>query len=434
MGTTIRGKTRITPLLGTEAIPVNTLGNADGYVTAQDIANLVAATGGGIPVYNVRNAPYSAVGDGSTDDSTACQNAINACQAGGGGLVYFPPGVYALNTAGLLVTGSGVTLLGANQYATYLKVPHNAAYPGIELRGNSGSRNLIRHQYVQNMTVMMGPIDGSGAASSGTTPGIKVSYGVFQVIEDTNVFFFQTGIYGVVSNNLRTRSVFIVCETTTSTCYGVYLDNAGGLVTSNLSPKITYTEIDLAVSSGTKFGVYIGNGGGFQDFLIDHCETDDCTYGLYLDGGGASGATVGADCHVDHHIADQCIYGLVISNAGSTINTQIAVNDFYWSSAPSGVAAVAVITSAGVHIRGLQAFAVNGGDGVQFSASSAYCTVTDGQFNSTTNGVTSTSNCASLGVNGNTFMPGVTTPINLNGAAGCKGRGNISSGTLNDFG
>jgi len=48
---------------------------------------------------NVKNAPYNATGDGITDDTAAIQSAINAVGAAGGGVVFFPKGVYLCNGA-----------------------------------------------------------------------------------------------------------------------------------------------------------------------------------------------------------------------------------------------------------------------------------------------------------------------------------------------
>lgn len=47
---------------------------------------------------NVKNAPYNAKGDGVTDDATAIVAAVAALKAAGGGILYFPPGTYYLNT------------------------------------------------------------------------------------------------------------------------------------------------------------------------------------------------------------------------------------------------------------------------------------------------------------------------------------------------
>jgi hypothetical protein len=59
---------------------------------------------------NVQSPEFGAKGDGTTDDTTAIQAAINA--AGIGGVVYFPKGVY--RTSATLDLPRGVTLLGSH--------------------------------------------------------------------------------------------------------------------------------------------------------------------------------------------------------------------------------------------------------------------------------------------------------------------------------
>ena len=65
-------------------------------------------------VFNVME--YGAVGDLSTDDTTAIQAAIDACETANGGVVFFPnpPSGY-LTTAVLNVSGDGVTLQGQSR-------------------------------------------------------------------------------------------------------------------------------------------------------------------------------------------------------------------------------------------------------------------------------------------------------------------------------
>lgn len=66
-----------------------------------DPANpIVSATGSGFLSWiNVKESPYNAAGDGTTDDTTAIQDAIDAVLAAGGGTLYFPPGIYQIDGA-----------------------------------------------------------------------------------------------------------------------------------------------------------------------------------------------------------------------------------------------------------------------------------------------------------------------------------------------
>ena len=77
---------------------------------------------GGIPnrtavFANVKNAPYKAVGNGVVDDTSAIQNAINACPLDQ--VVYIPSGTYKI-TAPLRVK-SGITMRGDGMIKTVIK-------------------------------------------------------------------------------------------------------------------------------------------------------------------------------------------------------------------------------------------------------------------------------------------------------------------------
>lgn len=79
-----------------------------------DAVNKIEASFGTLTarnVYNVKAAPYSATGDGTTNDTTAIQAAIDAAEAAGGGIVYFPTATYICH--GLTIEGSNITLMGA---------------------------------------------------------------------------------------------------------------------------------------------------------------------------------------------------------------------------------------------------------------------------------------------------------------------------------
>jgi len=77
---------------------------------------------GGIPTYpvaiNVKNAPYNARGDGTTDDTAAIKQAITTCPAGSA--VYLPAGTYRL-TSQLTIDRKSIVLRGAGPTATFLK-------------------------------------------------------------------------------------------------------------------------------------------------------------------------------------------------------------------------------------------------------------------------------------------------------------------------
>jgi hypothetical protein len=61
---------------------------------------------------------FGAVGDGTTDDTTAIQTAITHVQSNGGGIVFIPAGTFKIT--GTLTITAAVRLLGAGRYTTVL--------------------------------------------------------------------------------------------------------------------------------------------------------------------------------------------------------------------------------------------------------------------------------------------------------------------------
>ncbi|MET0262100.1 MAG: LamG-like jellyroll fold domain-containing protein [Rariglobus sp.] len=151
----------------------NGLGGSVGEVAAPD--TLLARTGGtdsfalGMPwgadysgfaanVYDVKTdsrLPVKAIGDGITDDKTAIQNAINAANAAGGGVVHLPAGTYRVATFGGTGGGVGLTmksnvvLRGAGQTSTTL-----ALVPPASVTTHTGMISLPAGSSVMGISEM----------------------------------------------------------------------------------------------------------------------------------------------------------------------------------------------------------------------------------------------------------------------------------------
>lgn len=88
-------------------------------------------------LYNVKDAPYLAAGDGVTDDTAAINNALSAAGAAGGGIVYLPPGQYRITN--VLNVPGGVWFHGVGF------VPNEGAIPtGSVLFGANSGASMVR--------------------------------------------------------------------------------------------------------------------------------------------------------------------------------------------------------------------------------------------------------------------------------------------------
>lgn len=120
-----------------------------------------AKPGGLAPIFNPRS--FGATGDGKKLDTQAFNAAIDACHAGGGGLVYASPGIYLCGTIILksnvtLYLEAGCTVLGSTNTADFSNEPG----PG---GGDANQKHLIFARDAVNVSLAgPGRIDGQGPA------------------------------------------------------------------------------------------------------------------------------------------------------------------------------------------------------------------------------------------------------------------------------
>jgi len=122
----------------------NSAGNSiDFKVTAGGLTKTLAQWMGlisGSLIYNVKDPTYGATGDGTTDDATSIQAAIDAASAAGGGIVFLPPGTYSVETT-IDLKGT-VSLVGAGMASTVLTMNH-ASNGLITTNANTYQHDII---------------------------------------------------------------------------------------------------------------------------------------------------------------------------------------------------------------------------------------------------------------------------------------------------
>jgi hypothetical protein len=89
---------------------------------------------------DVTAATYGAVGDGSTDDTSAIQSAVDA--ADGGYTVYLPPGDYKVSTIALTASHTHITIRGAGRGASRLVQNTTSTSPLISFTGGADDNSI----------------------------------------------------------------------------------------------------------------------------------------------------------------------------------------------------------------------------------------------------------------------------------------------------
>ncbi|MCK9412658.1 MAG: hypothetical protein M0Q53_10175 [Prolixibacteraceae bacterium] len=133
-----------------------------GYGTQMSFATLADN------IINVKNQPYNATGNGSTDDTEAIQAAINACVSGG--TVFVPDGTYMIQQkfygSGNNSNGNGRWLEGGVELKSNMTFKMSSGAVLKEITNNSGSYAIINIRKAQNVNVIGGTVQGDRATHS----------------------------------------------------------------------------------------------------------------------------------------------------------------------------------------------------------------------------------------------------------------------------
>jgi Pectate lyase superfamily protein len=194
--------------------------------------------------YNVKDPAYGAVGDGTTDDTTAIGLAITAATATGG-IVFFPPGNYKISSA--LVLPSYTIIQGAGDHASTITQTSTTldCFTGVDIT-NISIRDIK----------LVGPASGSGhgvnftRSANGALPllnfenlnisnfgsdGIALSNPIVTTMRRVDCLFnggYGFNIYGVIGGASGTSVSMTSCYANTNTTAGYRFYN---MVYSSLS-------------------------------------------------------------------------------------------------------------------------------------------------------------------------------------------------------
>lgn len=220
----------------------------------------------GSEVYNVK--AYGAVGDNSTDDTTAIQSAITAAVAAKG-VVFFPAGTYKITTA-LQVTGDGVMLAGAGPAASVINVASAAINGVVFSDGTVHYRNAIRD---------------IGFTSSVTkNAGSAIDLNYVQQFDCRNVYI-EKQFTGITIEQLCSI-VYIdsvqIRDTIAST--GIGIDCKGDSTHTTGDIYLSKIVMDNVVTAQPLAGIRLLHSGGM---IVSQCEIIHCGINLFINPGSS---------------------------------------------------------------------------------------------------------------------------------------------------
>lgn len=224
-----------------------------------DLADWNAAhVGNSLGWYNVRD--YGAVGDGSTDDTTALLAALDAAFAAPGGTMYLPPGDYKV-TAVITPTSTDsgeVRIMGGGRPQSFLDGTNGdpTAKQGAVIRTTSTTADVIKFAPATNKRVLVTISNLTVAGNSAGTTGHGIHF---------------DGSAGSILPTLQNVSVIGAKQ------HGVFYD--GGVFES------AWYDVRVDDCGGTGFKAAL-NGNLPGETRLYGCVFNVCDVGIDLAGGG----------------------------------------------------------------------------------------------------------------------------------------------------
>jgi Pectate lyase superfamily protein len=294
--------------------------------------------------FNVRG--YGATGDGLTDDSGPIVRAINAAGSAGGGIVFFPSGIYKVLMQSLVLP-KGVRLVGASRLGSVIL----AAMSGdaVLVAGSSCGVEDLRFRSAPSRTT--GAYIRNWSTSS--------SFGSYLLIRGC---WFDKGydcIVGDYSQDLSIENCNLSGFSHRGVSLGINGRNAFRSPMGNT--YVSKCEISSNQASADA-GIYVREHGGLFVSQVDIYNTGA---GIVLDSNPDGSGIVWT--FLDQVQCDSCARDGLVANGGGPVNGLFASNSWFSSNANSGINIGSSNTVSGVQLTGCQIFA-NGGAGVNLQS------------------------------------------------------------------
>lgn len=220
----------------------------------------------GSQVFNVK--AYGATGNGTTDDTTSIQNAINAANTAGGGIIFFPVGTYLISTA--LSAYSNLTFRGVSSNSSIIHQSSTTAH-GLLFNNTSASAG-ITNVMIENLA-FNGPTSGTGHGIYLENTGASSTYPPFSYFTLLNVQIDNFGGYGFNAESLIVSSLQNVAVHICGN--GFYLNGAAHGTYSTISTSVSFINTYAHACTGIGYNITYST---YISFLGTAADANDTSY------------------------------------------------------------------------------------------------------------------------------------------------------------
>lgn len=358
------------------------------------------------PAFYVNDPTYGAKCDGSTNDATAIQAAINAAQSNGSGTVVIPQGTCIIGST-LTITASFVGIQGQFTDGSVIQLS-TAAGDIIDITGAS----KLASNFVSYLDLKR-----SVAGNAGTSALKLTNVGTSTI---SNVVAYDSdNIFNQPSSDNNIKYYNVRCLATL------------GAVTNcfNIASSVS-TVIQDVISFGTSFAITNAiNLNPGSDINTDRFNVSS--------NGGTVTITGATDVHMLDFVSEAAQSAAAVTISGLGAGGQISFTDFHIRN--SAGPAISVTNSTGVQFTGGEIVCFNSGNCVSASGTSQADQFVGNSFRCAAGTNTCTLLSLSGGVSditvtGNTFTAPVGTPFNIALSVTGSTKNTIVGNTINGFG
>jgi hypothetical protein len=249
-----------------------------------------------MPVANVKHGDYGAIGDGSTDDRQAIQDAIDEVEGEGGGIVWIPEGTYKIGTPGLDIgaVAGNVILMGVGN-SSILKTDHVSSNI-LSLGDGSTTRSGIT---VRDLKFTSSVTRSGGAA-------IDLNKVSLCTLENINIASENTGITTSATNTIVRMNNIDIRETIQTNGIGMFLNHGNDYYIKN---------VVMDAASDPFAGIRLGNVG---NVWMSDTHLLNSGHGLYIN---PDAGEVASDIFLTNCKVQSCDQNGIFINADTATST-----------------------------------------------------------------------------------------------------------------